>query len=302
MREPPSSAEEVVDLRTTTEQFQGREWELVTGRVVLHALGADGQAPDGRAPDRRALCGLSAGHLAPIEQRWEAGYLPHVPRCRACAAAWLTGDPPAVLAPGPGGQDPFGPEMPATGVDVRTVHGTETELAGAAALRDVLAQHDLRRWMFTDLARVDEQIRGGFSHPLTISPALLLRRPATALTTFLHEQLHWTQGPGIDNATTEARARWPDPPPPPAGGHDAESTWLHLTVCALEYQSLSELLGPSAAAGELRQHQHYAWIYGQILDDPGWFSGFLHRHGLGVPEEPPVPRRYFGEEWWTNLV
>ena len=217
-------------------------------------------------------------------------------------AAWPAGDPPAVLAPGPGGQDPFGPECRRPAWTSGRCTAPTTELAGAAALRDVLAQHDLRRWMFTDLARVDEQIRGGFSHPLTISPALLLRRPACALTTFLHEQLHWTQGPGIDNATTEARARWPDPPPPPAGGHDAESTWLHLTVCALEYQSLSELLGPSAAAGELRQHQHYAWIYGQILDDPGWFSGFLHRHGLGVPEEPPVPRRYFGEEWWTNLV
>lgn len=39
----------------------------------------------------------------------------------------------------------------------------------------MLAQYDLRRWMFTDLVTVDETIRGGtirggISHPLTISP------------------------------------------------------------------------------------------------------------------------------------
>ena len=81
------------------------------------------------------------------------------------------------------------------------------------------------------------------------------------------------------------------------GATDPTSTWLHLSVCALEYRSLSELLGPAAAAGELRQHAGYSWIYGQILASPGWFSGFLHRHGLQVPEDPPVPRRCFSETW-----
>ncbi len=117
-------------------------------------------------------------------------------------------------------------------------------------------------------------------------------------TTFLHEQLHWLEGPGTDSASAEASQRWPDPPPLPAGGAtDPTSTWLHMSVSALEYHSLSELLGPSAAAAELRQHAGYSWIYGQILASPGWFSGFLHRHGLRVPEQPPVPRRFFGEPW-----
>jgi hypothetical protein len=47
----------------------------------------------------------------------------------------------------------------------------------SAALRAVLAEHDLRRWMFTDLVTIDETIRGGLSHPLTISPRLLVQRP-----------------------------------------------------------------------------------------------------------------------------
>jgi hypothetical protein len=57
-------------------------------------------------------------------------------------------------------------------------------------LRSVLTEDDLRRWMFTDLVVVDASIRRGFSHPLTIGPGLLTGRPASALATFLHEQLH----------------------------------------------------------------------------------------------------------------
>jgi hypothetical protein len=189
----------------------------------------------------------------------------------------------------------------ASGVDIRAAHGSDRENAACAALRAVLAEHDLRRWMFTDLVTIDETMRGGLSHPLTISPGLLVRRAALTLTTFLHEQLHWLEGPGTDSASAEASTRWPDPPPLSAGGGtDPASTWLHMSTCALEYRSLSELLGPSAAAAELRQHAGYSWIYGQILGSPDWFSGFLDRHGLRVPEQPPVPRRCFGEPWWAS--
>ena len=186
-------------------------------------------------------------------------------------------------------------------MDIRTAHGTGGENAARAALRAVLAEHDLRRWMFTDLVTIDETIRGGLSHPLTISPRLLVQRPALALTTFLHEQLHWLEGPGTEARSAEASERWPDPPPLSAGGaDDPTSTWLHMSVCAREYHSLSEILGPSAAAAELREHAGYSWIYGQILASPGWFSSFLHQHGLHVPAQPPVPRRGFSETRWAS--
>ena len=120
-----------------------------------------------------------------------------------------------------------------------------------------------------------------------------------ALSTFVHEQLHWIEGPGIDSATAEASERWPDPPPPPAGCHSAQSTWLHMSVCSLEYQSLCEIIGQAAATAELAQHVQYSWLYEQILAEPQWFSDYLRRHGLKVPEQPPVRRRYFAEDWWV---
>ncbi len=273
------TAEEIVDLQTITELFQGEEFPLTTGRVVLHGLDAAGSA----------LCGRAADGLTPIEQRWDAGYLPHLPRCPRCS------DPRADAGAGASGWPPAG--LPATGVDVRTVHGSDSEKAGAEALLAVLAEHDLRRWMFTDLVTVDDDIRGGVSHPLTLNPRLLTQRPALAMTTFQHEQMHWLQGPGVDAATTEASQRWPDPPLLPTGGHDAQSTWLHVTVCGLEYLSLSEILGRADAEAELRQHRVYSWIYEQILADPEWLADLLARHDLHVPSEIPVPRRYYGPGW-----
>ena len=282
-----SIAEQCVDRRARTEVFRGREIEVVTGRLILHALDDRG----------RTLCGHDESHLAPTGQPWHDGYLPHLPRCQTCTARVAGAPVPVRRGRGDG---PPGRAAQASGVDIRAANGTDRERAASDALRAVLAEHDLRRWMFTDVVTIDETIRGGVSHPLTISPGLLVQRPALALTTFLHEQLHWLEGPGTDSASAEAGKRWPDPPPPAAGGAaDPASTWLHMSVCALEYHSLSELLGPSAATAELRQHTSYSWIYGQILADPDWFCGFLRRHGLRVPEQPPVPRRYFGEPWWT---
>ncbi|HEX5406145.1 MAG TPA: hypothetical protein VFX16_28040 [Pseudonocardiaceae bacterium] len=264
-----SIGEQYTDRRTKIEMFRGREIESVTARVVLHALDELG----------RPICG-SGDELTPTGQRWHRGYLPHLPRCQTCAAR-------------AGATEHTTPDVT---IDIRTAHGTDDENAASAALRAVLADHDVRRWIFTDLVIVDETMRGGLSHPLTIGPRLLVRRPTLALTSFLHEQLHWLDEPGTDSATAEAAARWPDPPSFDEGGAaDPTSTWLHLIVCALEHQSLSEFVGPAAAAAELRQHTGYRWIYGQILAEPDWFADFLQRHGLRVPDLRPVPRRYVGD-------
>jgi hypothetical protein len=114
-----------------------------------------------------ALTSVHCAAGAATQQPWERSQLPHVRRCRGCVAAYLPGDTP--VQAGPSEDDPglLARGVPATGVDIRTACGTNEEVAGVAALRDVLAGHDLRRWMFTDLVVVDETISGGLSHPLT---------------------------------------------------------------------------------------------------------------------------------------
>lgn len=272
--------EQCIDREVETEELSGHQFESVTARVLLHALDGDG----------RALCGYDLEPLTAIARPWHPGYLPHLPRCPACAQA-----------AGAGASDELpDPVARVAGVDIRVAHGTTAEIDAGVALGQVLVRYDLRRWLFTDLVTIDESIRGGFSHPLTLSPPRMMRRPALALADFLHEQLHWVEGPGTKDAIAEAGRRWPDPPALPAGGGtDPESTWLHMSVCALEYFSLVEVLGRPAAEAELRRHASYSWIYRQILADPGWFTGYLERHGLRGPSRPPVPRRYVGDPWWT---
>lgn len=284
-------AEETFDLQTETTIFQGETSSTTTGRVLLHAVD----------PGERALCGRDFDGLEAIGRDWDESYLPHLARCRGCATeAGLSSQTelqfldPADLSSPPTG-------LPVTGIDIRTASGTERERQGADALRLALAGHDLRRYLLTDVVTINDGIRGGFSHPLTLSPATMLRGPQAALSTFLHEQMHWIQGPGVDAATTEAAERCPDPPPPPAGGHDAKSSWLHLCVCSLEYVSLAEVIGEADAVALLSQRPFYSWMYGQILADPAWFKDLLARHGLRAPDAPPVPRRYRGPDWWTSI-
>jgi hypothetical protein len=253
-----SIAEQYVDRQSRTEVFRGRQIEVVTGRVVLHALDHRGQP----------LCGHDKDHMTDAGRLWSASYLPHLPRCHDCASR-APGDtaPAAAAAAAAADLGTAAGAEPAISVDIRSAHGTSSENEAAAALRTVLAAHDVRRWLFTDPITIDETLGGAVSHPLTTSPG----------------------------------RRWPDPPLLSDGGAtDATSTWLHLSVCALEYFSLSELIGPAAAASELRQHRGYSWIYGHILTSTDWFSEFLDRHGLKAPAHPPHPRRLVGEPPWVR--
>ncbi len=96
----------------------GRHIELVTGRVVLHALDDHGQP----------FCGHDKGQLTQTGQPWNDGYLPHLPRCHSCTAQ-VTGAP----VPARPGTDDGPPRRAAqaSDVDIRTAHGADRENAGS---------------------------------------------------------------------------------------------------------------------------------------------------------------------------
>jgi hypothetical protein len=68
--------------RLSSSVFQNRDVAKVSGRALLHALGAAGAA----------LCGQAAERLTPTGSEWDMAYLPHVPRCAGCVAATGSGD------------------------------------------------------------------------------------------------------------------------------------------------------------------------------------------------------------------
>lgn len=67
------------------------------------------------------------------------------------------------------------------------------------------------------------------------------------------------------------------------GGHNELSTYRHLIVCYLEFQSIHELLGEQRARQVLASHGFYQRIYQQILNDDGKILDVLLRHGFRLP-------------------
>jgi hypothetical protein len=178
-------------------------------------------------------------------------------------------------------------------MELRTTTGNEREVAAVAQLEGLLERYDLSRWCFTDVCRVQSMVVPR-SHPVLRLNTRHLGDDDQALSTFLHEQLHWWlyQHPGADGAIEAVRARWPEPPGATDGGAaNAFSTWLHLVLCPLEMQAVEEVLGhdlPQAA----RASGHYSWIYQQVQQDPSWFADLAAAHDLVPPPEAPVPSRW----------
>jgi hypothetical protein len=125
--------------------------------------------------------------------------------------------------------------------------------------------HDLQKWLFTS----DVLIQDGViprSHPVLTLNTRYLDDDTAQLATFVHEQLHWfltrVERAKTEAALTELRALYPTvPAAPPAGAGDERGTYLHLIVCTLELQAVTELLDETRARQQLERWTHYTWVY-----------------------------------------
>jgi hypothetical protein len=88
---------------------------------------------------------------------------------------------------------------------------------------------------------------------------------------------------------------YPDAPDNTAKGGAASrrSTYLHLVVCQLEFESVRALLGAEPAAAVIREAISegqsglgYFWIYQKVLDDQERLSGLIREHKLTLPGMP----------------
>ena len=163
-----------------------------------------------------------------------------------------------------------------------------------ARVSDLLASYDLESFIYT----TDIVVQQGaipHSHPvLTLNTADSTEKDLLA--TFLHEQMHWyslAMGDKMDPIGEAVLARYPQVPTEfPEGGGSEQSTYLHLGICFLEYQSLSRILGEGVAREHLETmtQRHYTWVYRTILEDLEFFEATFAQHGVGFPF---VPTREF---------
>ena len=165
------------------------------------------------------------------------------------------------------------------------MHDTELERSVCKQLKRLLETYDLSKWTYTDLVLIDSSTIP-HSHPVLTLNTRWAGNEDQILASFLHEQIHWflsSQLNKVDAAIRDPKTLYPTvPKSPPDGARDEKLTYLHLIVNYLEYQALTELLGPTAATVviEERQQVFYNWIYGKVLTDTKQIGDTVRRHGL----------------------
>lgn len=169
--------------------------------------------------------------------------------------------------------------------DIWLVHGTAAEKAAQAQLIRLLDAYDVSPFTATYSVRIDETA-APHSHPVLTLNDYFLKDDASALSTFLHEQMHWFQlmtGPQIDAAIEDLKIMYPDMPARGrGGGRNARETFLHLIVGTQELAATSSLIGRDEARRVIEGKTWYRWIYAEILNNENALLAVLQKHDLNL--------------------
>ena len=173
---------------------------------------------------------------------------------------------------------------------IDVAEGTTAEEQTRQQLQRITTELDLSRWLFTRRVRI-EAMAIPHSHPVLTVNTRYLGNDTAQIATFVHEQIHWflsRNDSATESAIADLRRLYPDAPgAPPQGARDLHSTYLHLLVCALEYDAVRDLFGQDVAQRTLRGWRHYSWVYAEVLDRPEPIWDVLRRHGIDSPDARP---------------
>ncbi|HAA19377.1 MAG TPA: hypothetical protein DCP28_11620 [Cytophagales bacterium] len=158
------------------------------------------------------------------------------------------------------------------------------EHAVIARLQRLVEQYDLEPYVYTKTVQVH---RGAIPHS---HPVLTLNTADSTdvmlLGTFLHEQMHWyslfLDGRLMPVAEIMA-VRYPKVPSEfPEGAGSEHSTFLHLSVCFLEFKAVEAVLGREQALAYVQamSKRYYRWVYRTILEDMDLFEELYATHQL----------------------
>lgn len=147
--------------------------------------------------------------------------------------------------------------------------------------------YDLKPFLFTKKIHIQSYVVP-HSHPVLTLNTRHAELPNQLLSTWLHEEYHWwlsLHAQETDAAVREFRKLYPKVPSHVNGS--THSSYLHLAICYLEYQTLVHFLGESEARKIIHVIQEkdniYPWIYTQVLKNDGKIHDVLSRHHLLPP-------------------
>jgi len=132
----------------------------------------------------------------------------------------------------------------------RLARSTTAEKAAELQLRRLIDQYDVSRFSFTYSVMINE-FAAPHSFPVLTLNAVYLNDDASALSTFLHEQLHWyglVRQQAVDTAIADLKRMYPNVPVGGGqGARDEYSTYIHLIVGLQEYDAAASYLGRAEA-------------------------------------------------------
>ena len=171
-------------------------------------------------------------------------------------------------------------------LDIELVQDTERARWAASILKRYHHDTDLDRLLRTRLIRIDDQLRGGHSHPVLTLGLGFADCDERLLSLLLHEQMHWHLcdcEPQLNAAMECFKRLWPDP----EGGAAANlySTYLHMAVNWLEVTALADILGPDKAIDIFVGHPYYRSINSHVLSNRVSLQEIMADNQVFVPAQ-----------------
>jgi len=172
-------------------------------------------------------------------------------------------------------------------ISIETANGTRRELLAEAALKKLLAEYDISKWIFTREILIEE---GAIPHScpiLTITPRSL-NDDILFLSTFLHEQIAWFLYPDrnyeVMQAVGELRRLYPEAPVggTEEGAKDEDSNYRHLISNFLEFSAMVEVVGEELAIATMERKDHYTWVYETVLSDAVKIEEIAQKYDLVI--------------------
>jgi len=171
------------------------------------------------------------------------------------------------------------------GLNIKLAHDSERERQTQAQLERLLQSYDVSRWVHTRDIVIDET-EIPHSHPVLTLHARHLKDDDLLLSTFVHEQTHrmLDERPAEQAAAVrELKKLYPRIPVGyPEGSDNAEVNYDHLIIIYIEYRADQRLMGElrARAVMEFLSHDHYRWLYRELLRDPEKVGRVVKAHGL----------------------
>ena len=167
--------------------------------------------------------------------------------------------------------------------DIRLRHDSPRELAAERQLRRLLDAYDVSPYVATYSVMIDETA-APHSHPMLTLNSYFLNDDASALSTFIHEQMHWFElfmGPQVEAAIKDLKQMYPDMPSRGrGGGRDARGTFIHLIVGSQELHATATFFGKEEARRVIADKTWYRWVYKEVLNNEAALLAVLEKHGL----------------------